>query len=82
MSHVGVTVHTVEHVMSTRAGRPSDRQHGMHKILMTTDTGTLSHTAIAWFDFDGFVKVLQGECQRVKKSIVGLRHPFADEVVR
>ena len=42
----------------------------------------LRHAPIARFDLNGFMKVFQSECQRMKKSVVSLRDAFSDKIVR
>ncbi len=74
---VAVTMHTRKHVTAGFF-----RQHGMNEIPVATQTSILSHSAISGFDLDRFVKILQGERQRVKEPVVRLGDPLAQKVVR
>lgn len=54
----------------------------MHEFRMAIETRLLRHSAISRLDLDRFVVIFERKGQRMKESIVGLRHPFADRVVR
>jgi hypothetical protein len=57
------------------------RHHLMHSCGMAINARALGDAPVSRLDSDRFVKILECERQRVKKSIVGLGHPMADEVV-
>lgn len=49
---------------------------------MATNAGRLRHPFITGLDFDRVMIILQRERQRMKKTVVGFRHPFANVVMR
>ena len=48
---------------------------------MATDAGRLSDSSVAGLDPNWIVIVLQSERQRMKKAVVGFRHPFSNVVM-
>lgn len=77
VAHRVMTMNTVQHVPCRMFW-----QHGMHKVLMAIQAGTLSHAAIAIFNPDRFRKTSGRKSQRVKQAVVGLGNPFAKKIVR
>lgn len=57
-------------------------QHLMDKIAMTRNTSVLSDAAVAGFDLDRLVEVLERECERMEEAVVGLGYPFTKKFVR
>lgn len=54
----------------------------MNKILVTMDTCTLSNSLVPRLDLNGIVIILEGKCHGMEKSVVTLRHPLSDEIMR
>jgi hypothetical protein len=77
MTDVAVTVDAGKHFTIVFAG-----QHLVYDIGMTVKTGALRYPAVARFDLNRFMKVLECECQRMEKAVVALNDPFADWVMR
>lgn len=59
-----------------------DGKHLMDCVLMAVQTCILRHLPVARLDLNWLVIVIQGEGERVKKSVVSLGHPLANGVVR
>ena len=78
MADIAVAVHTIEHVF--RVARMG--VDAVDNLLMTTHAVLLQHLGISRFYHDRFMKILQRETFRMMVAVFGLRHVFADEVVR
>ena len=59
----------------------NDRQQRMNKISVTRHTGALRDAFVARFNLDGVFVIAHCEGERVEKTIVGFRHPFADPIM-
>lgn len=77
VADIGMTMDAVEHVAAGFGGHER-----MDKFTVTRNASALRDPAIARLDLNRFVKVFQRECQRVKKTVVRLRHPFANRIMR
>ena len=77
VSHVAVAVNAREHLAFVLRWK-----HFVHEIRVAVQARALRHAPIARLDLNRLVKVLQRERQRMKKSVVSLRDPFADRMVR
>jgi hypothetical protein len=58
------------------------RCHLMDRRGMAVQACFLRHAPIPGLNLNGFVEVLQSECQRVEKTIVRFCHQFAEQVMR
>ena len=58
------------------------RQHLVNDVLVAVQARVLRHAPIPRLDLNRLVKVLKRKCQRMKESVVSLRDPFADRVMR
>ncbi len=67
VAHRVMTMNAVQHVPCRMVW-----QHGMHKVLMTIQAGSLCYAAIAIFNLDRFRKTSGRKSQRVKQAVVGL----------
>jgi hypothetical protein len=77
MPHVAVTVNARVHLALGFC-----RKHLVDNIDMAIEASVLRHPAIPRLDLYWFMKVLQREGQRMKKSVVGLGDPLADGMMR
>jgi hypothetical protein len=59
-----------------------DRQQRMNKICVTRHTGALRDAFVARFNLDWVFVIAKCEGERVKKTVIGFRHPFADRIMR
>jgi len=66
-----------EHHIARRFGR----QHVVYEIFVAIEARILRYSPVTRLDLDGFVKIIEGKCDRVKKSVVRLGHPFPDGIV-
>ena len=57
-------------------------QHLVDDFLMAIQARVLRHAPIPWLDLNRLMEVLKRERHRMKKSVVGLRDPFSDGVMR
>lgn len=63
------------------AGGPADRKF-VHEVGMTVNACSLRHAAIAGFDLNRIMVILECERQRMEETVVSLGDPFADRMVR
>ena len=84
MPYAWVTMNTREHVVVDRCRGTVGfcGQRGVHEVTMTVDTSVLCYGLVARLDLNRVVVILKCKGDGMKETVVRLRDPFTDKVVR